>query len=243
MIHDLDRKVDEIVKSDYRTADVIKKYLIKYCCAGQVSLQSACAAKKIDPDFILDDLDHATRNVSTTDNLHFDDWKLDFLIDYIINIHHTYLYRTIPSLGSGLRSFADGHNKKYPGFSKIADLFDKLSAILLVHNRHEEEIIFPYIKQIDSANRRKEVYGNLFVRTLRKPLNIVEKEHVQIQDHLNDLQGHTNHFTYPDKSCTNYQVLIHKLKEFDDNLIQHKFIENNILFPKAKAIEQLLLQL
>jgi regulator of cell morphogenesis and NO signaling len=42
--------------------------------------------------------------------------------------------------------------------------------ILLQHNPLEDEIIFPYIKQIEAAYRRKEPYGHLFVRTLRKPL-------------------------------------------------------------------------
>ena len=84
------------------------------------------------------------------------------------------------------------------------ELFTKLTGILMQHNRHEDEIIFPYIKQIDSAYRRKEPYGNLFVRTLRKPLHNVEKEHLQIQELLNELQQVTNHFTPPDTACLNY---------------------------------------
>jgi regulator of cell morphogenesis and NO signaling len=110
------------------------------------------------------------------------------------------------------------------------------------HNRHEDEIIFPYIKQIDLAYRRKEPYGNLFVRTLRKPLHNIEQEHLKIQDLLNDLQRETNHFTVPDKACINYQVMYKKLEELYNNLIQHKYLEDEVLFPKAIAIEQKLLQ-
>ena len=243
MIQDFNHSIDEIVRADYRTADVFKKHLINYCCGGRVSLQSACSDKKIDMDQILDDLDQATRNIRLPNNLPFDEWKLDFLVDYIVNIHHTYIYRVMPSLGSGLQSFAGGHIRKYPELAGITDLFDKLSAILLVHNHHEDEIIFPYIKQLDSAYRKKETYGNLFVRTLRKPLSIVEKEHQQILEYLGEIRRLTNHFSFPGKACTNYQVLYHKLEEFSDNLIQHKFLESNILFPKAIAIEQQLLQI
>jgi regulator of cell morphogenesis and NO signaling len=242
MMHVSDQTIDEIVRADYRTADVFKKYLVNYCCGGLVSLQSVCTDKKIEMDLILEDLDQATRNICIPNNLPFDEWKLDFLIDYIGNIHHTYIYKVMSSLGSGLRSFADGHSLKYPEITVIAELFDKLSALLLIHTRYEDEVIFPYIKQIDSAYRRKETYGNLFVRTLRKPLSIVEKEHQQILEYLVEMRRLTDNFSFPEKACTNYQVLYQKLEEFNNNLIQHKFLESSFLFPKAIAIEQLLLQ-
>ena len=242
MKDDFDHTVDEIVKSDYRTADVFKKYGINYCCAGQVTLERICSEKKIDQDQVKEDLDMATRDIRIPNSLPLGEWKMDFLIEYIIHIHHHYIYQIIPSLGPMMQSFASGHSKKYPEILKVAALFDRLSALLLIHNRHEDEIIFPYIKQIDSAHRRKEAYGNLFVRTLRKPLSIVENEHHQIQEWLDEICTLTNGFAYPEKACTNYQVLYRKLGEFYDNLKQHKFLESRILFPRAIAIEQQLLQ-
>jgi regulator of cell morphogenesis and NO signaling len=235
--------ISDIVKLDYRTADVFKKYQLNYCCSGSVSLISACEAKGIDFELISNDLKEATRNLVLPNNLPFDEWKIDFLIDFISNIHHAYIYRAIPSLCSTLETFTQGHQTKYPALSRVLELFTKLTEILLLHNRHEDEIIFPYIKQIDSAYRRKEPYGNLFVRTLRKPLHIIEKEHFQIQELLNDLRIETKQFTAPDKACLSYQVTIKKLEEAHNNLLQHKFLEHTILFPRAIAIEQKLLQL
>ena len=39
--------VSEIVRADYRAADVFKKHGINYCCSGQVMLQQACDMRKI----------------------------------------------------------------------------------------------------------------------------------------------------------------------------------------------------
>jgi regulator of cell morphogenesis and NO signaling len=243
IMDDFDGAISDIVKLDYRTADVFKKYQLSYCCSGSVSLKSACEVKGIDFDLISNDLKEATRNLVLPNNLPFDEWKIDFLIDFITNIHHVYIYRTMPPLCSTLESFIPGHQAKFPELNRIFELFAKLTEILLIHNRHEDEIIFPYIKQIDSAYQRKEPYGNLFVRTLRKPLHIVEREHLQIRALLHDLKIETRQFTVPDKACLNYQVIIKKLKEAHNNLLQHKFLENAILFPRAIAIEQKLLQL
>ena len=239
----LDSYISEIVSNDYRTADVFKKFGINYCCSGQISILEACKAKAIEYTIIDEELRNATREIYVSNTTRFSEWRIDFLIDYIINIHHAYLYEALPSLELRLISFMGGHKKKYPELAQIAEVVTDLSKFLLYHNQHEEEIIFPYIKQIDVAYRRKESYGNLFVRTLRKPLSNIEKEHESIGEHLRKLKLYTNDYQPPANACTNHQVLYHKLEEFHNDLVQHKHLEKNILFQKAIEIEQRLLQL
>jgi len=234
--------ISEIVLSDYRTADVFKKFGINYCCSGQVSFLEACKTKGIDFITVKEELFKATRNISISNTTLFSEWKVDFLIDYIINIHHAYLYQALPALEVRITSFVEGHKKKYPELVQIAEVLADLSKFLLLHSQHEEEIIFPYIKQIDVALRKKESYGNLFVRTLRKPLSNIEKEHEVINEHLRKLKLYTNDYLPPAKACINHQVLYHKLEEFYNDLTQHKYLEKTVLFPKAIEIEQQLLQ-
>jgi regulator of cell morphogenesis and NO signaling len=242
MLLNTESKISDIVRNDYRTADVFKKHGINYCCGGQVSLLEVCALRNLDHASIVDELENATRTVRLSNNLQFGEWRVDFLIDYIINVHHAYLSQVIPSTEARLASFVDGHKAKYPELPRIQEVFVQLAEVLLAHNRHEEEIIFPYIKQIDVAHRHKEPYGNLFVRTLRKPLSNVEKEHGQINDLLKALKQHTNNYIFPPNACTNHQVVYHKLKEIDDDFVQHTYLEHDILFPRAIEIEQQLLR-
>jgi regulator of cell morphogenesis and NO signaling len=234
--------VSEIVRSDYRTAEVFKQYGINYCCGGQVSLAEACMIKGIDYKTVEERLCNATRNIYVNNALQFYNWKTDFLIDYIINVHHAYLEATIPALKSVMLSFIDGHKKKFPELDKILIAFTGLTSILLLQNKHEEEVTFPYIKQLDNTHRRKEVYGNLFVRTLRKPLGNFEKENNTIRKLLEELQLVANGYQFPSNACTNHQVIYHRLKEFHGDLVQHKHLENNILYPKAIALEKDLLE-
>jgi regulator of cell morphogenesis and NO signaling len=234
--------VSEIVRSDYRTAEVFKQYGINYCCGGQVSLKEACTLKGTDYKIVEKKLCDATRNVYVNNALQFHNWKIDFLVDYIINVHHAYLEATIPALKSAILSFIEGHKKKFPELDKMLIAFTELTNILVLQNKHEEEITFPYIKQLDSTHRRKEVYGNLFVRTLRKPLSNFEKENNTIRKLLEELQILANEYQFPPNACTNHQVIFHRLKEFHGDLVQHKHLENNILYPKAIALEKELLE-
>jgi regulator of cell morphogenesis and NO signaling len=235
--------ISDLVKKDYRTADVFRKYHLSYCCSGNISLQSACEAKGIDYEELSGELRKSTRTFVLSNNLLYDEWRPDFLVDYISHVHHAYIFQTLPALSASLESFVIGHQSKYPELKNLTELFTGLTGILMQHNRYEDEIIFPYIKQIEAAYRRKESYGNLLVRTLRKPLENVEKEHLQIQDMLDKIKLLTNEFTPPATACLNYVVIFKKLEELCQNLIQHNYLEQEVLFPKALAIEQKLLQL
>jgi regulator of cell morphogenesis and NO signaling len=240
---DYNRTVSEIVRGDYRTADVFKKYGINYCCGGKVLLKDACIQKEVDLQNFVSDLEHATRNIQLSNSIDYDSWSTDFLIDYIINIHHSYLYKTLPALQGTLVSFTSSHKKKHPEFEEISAVFEKLSNLLIAHNRHEEEVIFPYIKQISNTFRRKESYGSLFVRTLKKPFSSMESDHSNIEVMLSQLRKLTNNYQFPESACTNHQVIFCKLREFDQDIVHHKHLENNILFPKAIQMEKELLQL
>jgi regulator of cell morphogenesis and NO signaling len=166
------------------------------------------------------------------------------LIDYIVNIHHAYLQQTLPGLQSTLTTFIEGHKKKFPELVQVLQVFTQLSTFLLTHNENEEATTFPYLKQIINTYRRKETYGSLFIKTMRKPLHeIIDKEHRQIMQLLIDLRTVTVNYTVPEHACTNYQVILHKLKELDADLVQHKHLENNILFPKVMEMEKELLHL
>ena len=233
--------VSDIVRSDYRTADVFKKHGINFCCSGNISLEAACSVRNIDSAKVVEELEEATRSICLPNSLRFTEWKIGFLADYIQHVHHDYLYHAMPSLDSSLQSFILGHKKKYPELEQMSDAFSKLSKILLAHIRHEDEIIFPYVRQIEAAHRRNEPYGNLLVRTLRKPIGNIEREHGQIAELLKMIKQTASDFHFPTNACTNHQVIYHRLEELHEDMIQHMHLENNILYPKLKEIEQRLL--
>jgi regulator of cell morphogenesis and NO signaling len=241
MTNDFDRSVSEIVRLDHRTADVFKKWHLNFCCGGETVLKPLCESKGLDFNLVVKELEDATRDFKVSSQTTFHEWKIDFLIDFIIHVHHDYIYQVLPALKSSLDAFALTHTHKFPELASLTGLMDKLSRILMTHNRHEDEIIFPYIKQMYSAYKRNEVYGNLFVRTLRKPLHIVVKDQLEIDELLAGLKQLTKNFKPPPIVCSSYQVLISKLEELWENLIQHQFLERNVLFPKAIEIEQKLL--
>jgi regulator of cell morphogenesis and NO signaling len=52
------------------------------------------------------------------------------------------------------------------------------------------------------------------------------------------LTEYSKGYTPPADACISYQTLYKELSEFEADLHQHNHLENNILFPRAIAMEQ-----
>ena len=152
--------VVDIVKNDYRTADVFRKYGIEYCCGGKWPLDVACQAHGLDINLVRDELEQSTRDICISGLLNFKEWDIDFLASYITNVHHSYLGKALLDIKQMIRAFAEGHEKKYPVVLEMEKYFLQLYNGFLPHLKHEEEIIFPYIRQIAHAHKNRESYAD-----------------------------------------------------------------------------------
>ena len=234
--------VRDVVNQDYRTAAVFKKYDIDFCCGGKWSLDIACKSKGLNTADVIKELQHICNQAQTSPILDFDLWDIDFLADYIYNIHHRYLHKALPEIQGYITHFLEGHLKKYPELGELEIIFNRMNKEIPPHMKQEEEILFPYIRQIFHAWKHRESYARLLVRTLRKPVEeVMQKEHESTGKMLYRLRQLTNNYTPPENACLTHKVTFAKLKELDADLVQHIHLENNILFPKAIAMEKELL--
>lgn len=235
--------VKEIVSGDHRTASVLKKYGIEYCCGGNWPLDLICETKGLDTAQVVDELRMASRTVFVPNSVRYSEWKTDFLVDYIVNVHHNYLTKTLPVVQSGLEEFTEEHAKENPELVSIVKAFKQMADELLPHLEEEEKFIFPYIRQVAHAYEEKDAFASLFVRTLRKPLDsFMQKEHTNTTRQLNKMRDLTNNYQAPEDSCLQHRVVFSMLKEIDNDLVQHVYLENDVLFPRVIEMEKELLK-
>lgn len=240
---DASMPVSEIVRKNYRTADIFQAYGIEFCCAGKRPLALACQMMGIDAAEVTDRLNLLGRASYLPPTVEAQHWPIDFLTEYIVNVHHTYLKNSLSPGKEYLARFAEGHEKKYPFVRELLVTFNNLVQEMIPHLKEEEEIIFPYIRQIANAYYNRESYASLLVRTLRKPVEkMMHAEHESLGTFLHTMRRLTNHYTPPENACVNHFVTFSKLKEIDKDLQVHLYLENEILFPKAVQMEKELLE-
>ena len=66
----------------------------------------------------------------------------------------------------------------------------------------------------------------------------MEEEHENAGDILKEIKQLSNNYSPPNGACNTFKALYAKLEEFEQDLHQHIHLENNILFPKAIALEK-----
>jgi len=216
------KSITEIVRENYRTADVFKKYGINYCCGGQASLKAACDLQALNYNGVLQELKNAVRVVTLPNSTLFASWRPVFLVEFIINVHHNYVRYIAATLQPMFLTFVDGHKKKYPGMESIMAIFNPLLNALLKEIDLEEAVIFPYLLQqdelTDKENMKRQWLDNQAV-------------HNKL---LQDLAAATDNYSYPQNACTNHRVIYQKLKEFHNDFIQHKYLESEVLYKISK---------
>ncbi len=231
------RTVGDIVAEDYRRAGVFKQFGIDFCCGGNRTLAEACATKDAD----VDEVERALATANGTDGnaarMQPDSWTLDFLANYIENIHHSYVRQNLPVLLEFSRKVARVHGHQDPWVVEVEEHVQELAAEMTDHMRKEEEVLFPYVAKIVEAAKSGTDAGSSGFGSVTEPIEIMEDEHEHTGALLAAMRRLTNDFVPPAHACNTYRALYAKLEEFEEDLHRHVHLENNILFPKTAALE------
>ena len=232
--------VGEIVKLDFRAADVFSSYGIDFCCGGKISVAEACANAKAEESIVISALE-SLKNQSASAVHDFDSWNIGFLADYIQNTHHQYVKKAIPQILPLAQKVADVHGDHHSEVIRINKLFQDLAEELLAHLQKEEMILFPYIKKLVADESAGKCTDPGCFGSIGSPISVMEAEHENAGLILKEMYRISDGYSAPEDACNTFRVLYGKLKEFEDDLHRHIHLENNILFPKAIEKEQLLL--
>jgi regulator of cell morphogenesis and NO signaling len=224
----------EIVTGNHRTAAVLEKYHLDFCCKGKRSLQQACTEKNISIDELLNELE----TVSSGSNqvaFPFDKLSLTQLADYIVTTHHAYVKKESIQLFAYIQKVASKHGYRHPELFKIFELVSAIKEEMELHMQKEEQVLFPRIKEIEKYSLQPDEH-KLNISYLQAPITMMEQEHDHAGSLMEEIRVLSNNYEVPEDACTTYKLTYASLKAFETDLHQHVHLENNILFPKAIAL-------
>lgn len=209
---------------------VFTKYNIDYCCGGHRSLTDACHKIGLDPKKIAAEISE-TFSGDAGQHLRLENWSSTLLIDFIVENHHGYVRTAIPQLIGLLDKVCDRHGNDSIELLQIRQCFLDLSEELTTHMEKEEMILFPAIKGMERA----EVVNQSIEKIVQAPISAMEKEHEIAGDLVKQIRWLSSNYTPPEFACPTFQVTYQKLREFDNDLMRHIHLENNILFERLKS--------
>jgi regulator of cell morphogenesis and NO signaling len=162
---------------------------------------------------------------------------LDLLTDYIEKKHHRYVEAQIPVLNQYLAKLCRVHGDRHPELYKIKEHFIQSAGELTMHMKKEELVLFPFIRKMVRAKHQNTPLDLPHFGTVQNPIQTMMKEHDNEGERFRQIAALSRGYAPPADACNTYRVTFSLLQEFEKDLHLHIHLENNILFPKAQALE------
>lgn len=235
----MEKTVRELALENPSAAGVFEKLGIDYCCGGRQTLEQACRAAGVEAGKVVNAL--AAAQTSGEAKTPATDWQsapLAELIAHIRATHHEYTRQAIARLGPLFDKVCAAHGANHPELFNLRETFGKLGAELTTHLMKEELVLFPYVERMEESVLQHEPILPPPFGSLQNPVAMMEHEHDSAGDALRILRTGSNGFAPPPDGCASYQILYRSLAELEADLHRHIHLENNILFPRAIALEK-----
>lgn len=214
----LEQSLGQLATSIAGATAIFHQYKLDFCCGGKQSLADALAKKQLDPAAVLSELQHLQQQDNS-----FTDWRakpVKELIAYILERFHERHRRQLPELSRLARRVEHVHALDANCPTGLAQHLEEMYQELESHMMKEEQILFPMLA------------GGIYPSG---PISVMEEEHLQHGDALETLDKLTNNITLPEDACNTWTALYLGLQELKEDLMQHIFLENEILFVQQQT--------
>ena len=152
------------------------------------------------------------------------------VVENIESSHHDYLRETLPVVSELIDRVVDAHGTGDDRLIDVQTLFGKMSADLENHMLHEEEALFPMVRDMEVDGAIKPTRCG---DTVGGPIGCMENDHKLAREELRRLRELTDDYAVPENASMTYRRMLEKLGQFVQNTIVHIHKEDQVLFPGA----------
>jgi regulator of cell morphogenesis and NO signaling len=234
------QSIREIVSTQTSAAAVLQRFDIDLCSSADTSLEQACAELQLSVDQVLEKLADAAVDEHGPAGDDLAGYSLGRLIQHIVRTHHQYVRRELPRLAEMACNLAGRIGDRAPALKSIGSLLEELRADLFTHLEKEEHVLFPFIAAMDQDSDGTSTTPRACFRTVAQPVRMMMLEHESAGSIVAELRLLTNEFQPPRWACPTHVALYAGLREFEADLRRHVHLEDDLLFPRAIALESTL---
>jgi regulator of cell morphogenesis and NO signaling len=197
----------------------------------RVTIGELCWNFGFNPGILLNMLQSAniTEDIPPIDIAPFKAMSLLELVEHIEDVHHRYLRENLPVLTSLTAQVATTH----PEEGRLAALKLEMQHVadeLESHLAHEEEALFAMVRDLAMQTAVKPTRCG---EAVGGPIACMETEHEAALVSLKKMREYTDGYTAPAGADAAWQQMLAEVARFDQDMIEHMYKENKVLFPRA----------
>lgn len=214
-------------------ARLFERLHFDYCCAGTQTLAEACTRRGLDPDTVGALLEaFETHPDQRLDRLEDSDWRragIAELCEHIVSIHHDGLRRELPRIAEQMDTVVRVHGRRHRELHDLQRLFSSFREELEHHLELEERAVFPVCCSLEAHDGSDAAVDE-------GPLVMLEDDHARTGDALAAIRELADDYNPARALCRTHRALLDALRTLELDLHQHIHEENNVLFPRVRAL-------
>jgi regulator of cell morphogenesis and NO signaling len=229
-------RIGDLVEQNNVRAYVLYYFGIKFYEYSEQTLDQVCCEKGLKTEHVVRQLEAPGENFQEAD-LPLISYPIDLIIEYLKHAHFLFVKHKLPYISRLVESFKANHQEYIAVEKDLKVLFPLFVEDFIHHIYQEEDTLFTYIRVLEKA-----VYGHynpseVFYKMEASSLQRFAMEHEVHDDEMTGIRKITRDYTLTPDAPLHVKVIYAELMQFEKSLQTHARIENEILFPKAMALE------
>ena len=175
------------------------------------------------------------------DNINFNKLSISEVSELLRTGYHDFLRQKISEIATLSRKaqLATKDERIETIHELIMSMFNQLAP----HMISEEKVLFPYLEYMEHTINKGKIPKPASFGKLKKSVSSMLDDHEASASQLDELRALTNNYNCTESENEVLCEYFKELREFDRNLRMHIFIENNVLFKKARILEDKFLKI
>ncbi|MCH7411133.1 hemerythrin domain-containing protein [Belliella sp. DSM 111904] len=229
------RPIKDLISDNYVFAAVLHYFGISFYQFEDSLLKDVCAKFKLNPKQLTQELESwALAKEPTKDELYLH--PIEVLIAYLKRKHYFFVRQELPFLAN----MVTGIESKGEYAVILADLKIMFPLFVedFIHHIHEEESsVFQRIKLLQEIEAGDYGVADSLVILETNPISSLAHAHEDHDDEMEGIRKLTKDYYLPDDAPLSMKILYSELQNFENELMIHAAIEDELLFPKAIQLE------
>jgi regulator of cell morphogenesis and NO signaling len=208
---------------------------IEFYDYSEHTLEQVCREKGLSMQSVVNNLESATRQ---DDVPNLNSLPADVIIEYLKHSHYLFVKNKLPYIARLIRGLSPKEGVFCAAAEDLKFVFPLFIEDFIQHIYQEEDTFFSYVLQLNNALKGKYHLGKLFYMMENHSVERFAIDHDIHDDEMEGIRNITNNYAVDKNTSLLVQVVYKELQSFEENLITHAKVENEILFPKALMIEK-----
>lgn len=233
----VNKKIEELVGENYVYASVLYYFGIKFYDYSEKTLEEVCKEKGLNLKTVISSLETVATSV-IENKLSLISFPVDLVIEYLKHSHYIFIKQKLPYIAKLIENLPVKRSEHFLLVQDLKLVFPLFVEDFIHHIYEEEDSLFSYILLLNKALDGIRNPTKLFYAMEEHSLQEFATEHEHNDDEMRGIRTITHNYSLIPENDLHLKVIYAELKSFEENLISHARIENEILFPKALELEK-----